>query len=79
MAGMCSWRMGSSRPCRGPPSPHAHNISCVQLAGSLGPFPSEMSQYEPINSFMGSRVFPSGASIDSLSAYQMADDRPTGL
>ena len=56
MAGMCSWRMGSSRPCRGPPSPHAHSISCVQMAGSLGPFPSEMSQYEPINSFMGSRV-----------------------
>lgn len=41
-------------------------------AGTLGPFPDVIGRYEPFsgNTFMGSRVFPSGASIDSLSTYQ---------
>ena len=41
-------------------------------SGTLGPFPAVIGRYEPFlgNTFMGSRVFPSGASIDSLSTYQ---------
>ena len=48
------------------------SILCVQPSGTLGPFPAVIGRYEPFmgNTFMGSRVFPSGASIDSLSTYQ---------
>ena len=44
----------------------------MQPSGTLGPFPAVFGRYEPFmgNTFMGSRVFPSGASIDSLSTYQ---------
>lgn len=43
---------------------------CCELISTLGPFPAVVGRYEPVNTFMGSRVFPSGASIDSLSSYQ---------
>jgi len=45
---------------------------CRELLSTLGPFPAVIGRYEPFmgNTFMGSRVFPSGASIDSLSTYQ---------
>jgi len=45
---------------------------CRELLSTLGPFPAVSGGYKPFmgNTFMGSRVFPSGASIDSLSTYQ---------
>ena len=55
------------------PTERSDHSLCVTTSGTLGPFPAVSAcTYLPFmdNSFMGSRVFPSGASIDSLSTYQ---------
>ena len=55
------------------PTERSDHSLCVTTSGTLGPFPAVFGcTYEPFmgNTFMGSRVFPSGASIDSLSTYQ---------
>ena len=39
------------------------------LIGTLGPLPGVAPKYQPVNTFMGSRVFPTGTSLDSLATY----------
>ena len=54
---------------------------CRELIGTLGPFPTTAGRYEPLstNTFNGSRVFPSGVSIDSIATYQNRNIDPAYL
>ena len=42
---------------------------CRELIGTLGPFPSAVGRYEPLNTYNGGRVLPSGAKLDSIATY----------
>ena len=42
---------------------------CRELIGTLGPFPSAAGRYEPLNTYNGGRVLPSGAKLDSIATY----------